>query len=122
MVFPATLDYAQSFLTDALGAPIESYTSVSAAIKLVKVSASSFKDRTARAPPASSSDDSSSSRKERRTSRDKKSRGDSTTKEAEGSSRESSTQQEAEDYDYGSAPGSPSQPADVDEDAEVIEL
>ena len=72
MTFPSTFDYMQSFTVETLGAPIESYSGPGK-VGLVKVSSSSFKDRSAKAPPptsSSSSEDSKPSKQSRKERRD----------------------------------------------------
>jgi hypothetical protein len=132
MNYPSTFDYLQTFTVEALGYPIESYYPVST-IKLVKVAASAFKDRSApRVPPrgSSSSNDNDdegmdkASRKSRRDSERAKRGGGGGSKESGSSDVDSGREQDDEneigDTHEGSRSSSGSHAHFDDED--VIEL
>ena len=123
MTFPSTFDYMQSFTVETLGAPIGAYTRADK-IGLMKVSSSSFKDRSAKAPPTSMPEDKGSSkpskqsRKERRDSyRDSK---QESSKEEQRRSRSHDNAREGIHEEGGS--GFSSHGHDAEEDVEIIEL
>lgn len=117
----------QTFVTEAHGWPIESYTEAAGGIKLVKVAASAFKDRSA--PRGSGGGGSGSSddapeddRAARKAKRDKARKSSSSSSSSSGEKEERARSHEKarqgiheDSHHHGSA-------VEVDEDADVIEL